>query len=319
MKLHDLHPAEGSRKARTRVGRGIAAGKGKTAGRGTKGQKARAGGSIPPWFEGGQTPLHMRIPKLRGFKNRFKIEYEVVNVGAIEAAVERGALVAEAPGKGKAKAGAQITVNQDLLRAVGLVRSLNKPLKILGNGELSAPLFVVADAFTASARTKIEAAGGEVSVLEVPTRPLKAIGLDDAAATEVDGASAPADAPVKKGKKAARVEAAKAGNAARAAAGEAAKAEKADKAAAKGGKADKAGGATKAEAAAAKPGKAAKTAKAKPAEADTTAADDESIEATAAPAATAEADEAAATDETTESAAAEATDDEVETVPDADA
>ena len=81
-----------------RVGRGIAAGKGKTAGRGTKGQKARAGGSIPPWFEGGQTPLHMRIPKLRGFKNRFKIEYEVVNVGAIDAAVERGALEsAEAP------------------------------------------------------------------------------------------------------------------------------------------------------------------------------------------------------------------------------
>jgi large subunit ribosomal protein L15 len=193
MKLHDLRPAEGSRTPKTRVGRGIAAGKGKTAGRGTKGQKARAGGSIPPWFEGGQTPLHMRIPKLRGFKNRFKIEYEVVNVGAIEAAVERGALVAEEPGKGKAKAGTQITVNQDLLRAVGLVRSLNKPLKILGNGELSSPLFVVADAFTASARTKIEAAGGTVSVLEVPTTPLKALGIDDA---EVATAStdAPADA-----------------------------------------------------------------------------------------------------------------------------
>ena len=277
MKLHDLRPAEGSRTARTRVGRGIAAGKGKTAGRGTKGQKARAGGSIPPWFEGGQTPLHMRIPKLRGFKNRFKIEYEVVNVGAIEAAVERGALVAEAPGKGKAKAGTQITVNQDLLRAVGLVRSLNKPLKILGNGELSAPLFVVADAFTASARTKIEAAGGEVSVLEVPTRPLKAIGLDDAAATDADAASAPAGAPVKKGKKALRVEAAKAGNAARAAAGEAAKA---DKAAAKAGTA---AGASKADVAAAKPGKTPKAAKAKPAEADAPAADDESVEATAAP------------------------------------
>jgi len=143
MKIHDLHPAPGSVTRKTRVGRGIAAGKGKTAGRGTKGQKARAGGGIPAWFEGGQTPLHMRIPKLRGFKNRFKIEYEVVNVGAIEAAVERGALVAEAPGKGKAKAGTQITVNQDLLRAVGLVRSLNKPLKILGNGELSAPLFTL--------------------------------------------------------------------------------------------------------------------------------------------------------------------------------
>ncbi len=73
MKLHDLQPAPGSRKPRTRVGRGIAAGKGKTAGRGTKGQKARAGGGIPAWFEGGQTPLHMRIPKLRGFTNRFKI------------------------------------------------------------------------------------------------------------------------------------------------------------------------------------------------------------------------------------------------------
>src|SRR5215213_1372427 len=91
MKLHDLQPAEGSRKPRTRVGRGIAAGKGKTAGRGTKGQKARAGGSIPPWFEGGQTPLHMRIPKLRGFKNRAKIDYEVVNVGDIAARIDAGA------------------------------------------------------------------------------------------------------------------------------------------------------------------------------------------------------------------------------------
>jgi len=314
MKLHDLRPAEGSRTARTRVGRGIAAGKGKTAGRGTKGQKARAGGSIPPWFEGGQTPLHMRIPKLRGFKNRFKIQYEVVNVGAIEAAVERGALVAEEPGKGKAKAGAQITVNQDLLRAVGLVRSLDKPLKILGNGDLSAPLFVVADAFTGSARSKIEAAGGTVSVLEVPTRPLKAIGLDDAAdgETTTDAAGAPAAAP-KQGKKAARLEAAKAGNAARAAAGEAAKAEKA--------KAGAAGDAPRAESSApAKPGKGAKTAKAaKPASADAPAADDESVEATAAPAAPAEADEAPATDETTESAAADATDDEVETAPGDDA
>ena len=86
MKLHDLRPAEGSRKPRTRVGRGIAAGKGKTAGRGTKGQKARTGGTIQPWFEGGQTPIHVRIPKLRGFKNKFRIEYEVVNVGRLSAA-----------------------------------------------------------------------------------------------------------------------------------------------------------------------------------------------------------------------------------------
>jgi large subunit ribosomal protein L15 len=181
MRLHDLRPAEGSRKERTRVGRGIAAGKGKTAGRGTKGQKARAGGSIPAWFEGGQTPLHQRIPKLRGFKNRFKIEYEIVNVGAIAAAAERGAFeqeAADAKATAKTKAPAQITVNQDILRAVGLVRSLNKPLKILGAGELTSPLFVVADAFTASARAKIEAAGGTVNVLEVPTAPLKAMGLE---------------------------------------------------------------------------------------------------------------------------------------------
>ena len=179
MKLHDLRPAPGSRTERTRVGRGIAAGKGKTAGRGTKGQKARAGGSIPPWFEGGQTPLHVRIPKLRGFKNRFKLEYEIVNVGAIGAAAARGAFDATAQsGKGAKSKGGQLTVNQDILRAVGLVRSLDKPLKILGSGELSAPLFIVADAFTGSARTKIEAAGGTVSVLEVPTRPTKAIGVE---------------------------------------------------------------------------------------------------------------------------------------------
>jgi large subunit ribosomal protein L15 len=196
MRLHDLRPADGSRKERTRVGRGIAAGKGKTAGRGTKGQKARAGGSIPPWFEGGQTPLHQRIPKLRGFKNRFKIEYEVVNVGAIGSAVERGAFeteAADAKPTGKTKAPAQITVNQDILRAVGLVRSLDKPLKILGHGDLSAPLFVVADGFTASARAKIEAAGGTVNVLEVPTAPLKAIGVEPAEPAQPgESAEAPA-------------------------------------------------------------------------------------------------------------------------------
>ena len=183
MRLHDLRPADGSRKERTRVGRGIAAGKGKTAGRGTKGQKARAGGGIPAWFEGGQTPLHQRIPKLRGFKNRFKIDYEIVNVGDIEAAVQRGAFEAEAADAkptGKTKAAPQITVNQDILRAVGLVRSLDKPLKVLGAGDLTAALFVVADGFSASARSKIEAAGGTVNVLEVPTTPLKAIGVESA-------------------------------------------------------------------------------------------------------------------------------------------
>jgi large subunit ribosomal protein L15 len=201
MKLHDLRPAEGSRTERTRVGRGIAAGKGKTAGRGTKGQKARAGGSIPPWFEGGQTPLHVRIPKLRGFKNRFKLEYEVVNVGAIGTAAERGAFEADASRgatstkAAKGKSSAQITINQDILRDVGLVRTLNKPLKILGDGELSAALFVVADAFTASARAKIEAAGGTVNVLEVPTKPTPAIGVDGPATEAPPSSDAPAAKP----------------------------------------------------------------------------------------------------------------------------
>jgi large subunit ribosomal protein L15 len=222
MKLHDLRPAAGSHKARTRVGRGIAAGKGKTAGRGTKGQKARAGGSIPPWFEGGQTPLHMRIPKLRGFKNRFKIDYEVVNIGAIAAAAERGAFEGgEMPGAAtKPKKAAPVTVNQELLRAVGLVRTLKKPLKILGNGELSTALFVVADAFTKSAVTKIEGAGGTVSVLEVPTEELAALGLDaaparskatEAKATEAKVTAADAtEAPEPKATKASQPKATKA-------------------------------------------------------------------------------------------------------------
>ena len=181
MKLHDLRPAAGSRTPRTRVGRGIAAGKGKTAGRGTKGQKARTGGSIPPWFEGGQTPIHVRIPKLRGFKNRFKIDYEVVNVGRIAALVELGAL---APGglpaagsTGKASTPAPITINQEILRAVGLVSTLDKPLKVLGHGEVTVPLFVVADAFSKSAVAKVEAAGGSVQVLEIPSAPLAALRL----------------------------------------------------------------------------------------------------------------------------------------------
>jgi len=206
MKLHDLRPAEGSRTPKTRVGRGIAAGKGKTAGRGTKGQKARAGGGIPAWFEGGQTPLHMRIPKLRGFKNRFKIEYEVVNIGAIGALAEAGAFELEG---GKASAKTPVTVNQDILRAVGLVRTLNKPLKILGAGELSTPLFVVADAFTGSARAKIEAAGGSVNVLEIPKTPLAAMGVTAEADASTAGEATTAT-PVEKPARAAAEKPAKA-------------------------------------------------------------------------------------------------------------
>jgi large subunit ribosomal protein L15 len=170
MKIHDLRPAEGSVTKRTRVGRGIAAGKGKTAGRGTKGQRSRAGASIPAWFEGGQTPLHIRIPKLRGFRNINDIEYEVVNVGAISAAIEAGKL--------EVQKGAPVTVNADTLKGAGLVRRDRLPLKILGHGDLSAKLFVLADAFTRSAREKIEAAGGTAQVIEIPTSPLAALGVD---------------------------------------------------------------------------------------------------------------------------------------------
>jgi large subunit ribosomal protein L15 len=173
MKIHDLHPAEGSVTKKTRVGRGIAAGKGKTAGRGTKGQRARAGAAIPAWFEGGQTPLHVRIPKLRGFRNINDIEYEVVNVGAISEAIEDGKLLAEN--------GAPITVNADTLKQAGLVRRDRFPLKVLGHGEVSAKLFVLADAFTKSAREKIEAAGGTAQVIEFPSTPLAALGVEPAA------------------------------------------------------------------------------------------------------------------------------------------
>ena len=200
MKLHDLRPAPGSRSPKRRVGRGIAAGQGKTAGRGTKGQKARAGGSIPAWFEGGQTPLHQRIPKLRGFRNPFKIEYEVVNLGAIGRLVDIGALEGGEPpagrvSKAKTAKAAPITVNQEILRAIGLVRTLDKPLKILGHGDISKAVFVVADAFSASARAKIEAAGGSVSVLEIPTGKLPAIGVTDLvpAGPTVEGTAATAE------------------------------------------------------------------------------------------------------------------------------
>jgi large subunit ribosomal protein L15 len=206
MKLHDLQPAEGSRRPRVRVGRGVAAGKGKTAGKGTKGQKARAGGSIPAWFEGGQTPLHQRIPKLRGFKNRFRIEYEVVNIGRISAYAEADRLLSPDADGARAGKPAPYTVNQEILHAVGLVSTLKKPLKILGQGDVSVPLFVVADAFSRSAVAKIEAAGGSVQALFIPTGPLAALGVDadvdadvavDVAVVEEE---MPASRPAKKAK-----------------------------------------------------------------------------------------------------------------------
>jgi large subunit ribosomal protein L15 len=139
LKLHHLRPAPGARTAKTRVGRGEAS-KGKTAGRGTKGTTARY--QVPVAFEGGQMPIHMRLPKLKGFKNPFKVEFQVVNLDRI------GALFPE---------GGAVTV--DDLVAKGAVRK-DRPVKVLGDGDLSVAVQVTADKFSASAVEKIVAAGG---------------------------------------------------------------------------------------------------------------------------------------------------------------
>lgn len=148
MRLHDLSPAKGSKKAKKRVGRGPGSGLGKTAGRGSKGQKSRSGYSRRPGFEGGQMPLVRRVPK-RGFTNVFRTEYAVVNVGEL----------AELP----AEAGSDLT--PETLAALGLVRR-GRLLKVLGDGELGRALNVKAHAFSESARRKIESAGGSCEELE---------------------------------------------------------------------------------------------------------------------------------------------------------
>ncbi len=145
MKLHDLKPDPGSKRRRKRVGRGIAAGQGKTAGRGHKGQGARSGGGKGPYFEGGQLPLVRRLPFKRGFTNIFAIHYQEVNVDLLEARFEDGAVVDGAS-----------------LLAVGLVRKADEPIKVLGRGDLSKKLEVHANKFSKSAIQKIEQAGGSV-------------------------------------------------------------------------------------------------------------------------------------------------------------
>ena len=142
LKLHHLRPAPGAKTAKTRVGRGEAS-KGKTAGRGTKGTGARKGVSAA--FEGGQMPLHMRLPKLKGFKNPFRTEYQVVNLSRLEELFPSGG-----------------TVDVDDLVAAGAVRA-GQPVKILGNGEITVAVQVTADAFSASAKDKIAAAGGSTT------------------------------------------------------------------------------------------------------------------------------------------------------------
>jgi large subunit ribosomal protein L15 len=146
MKVHDLHPAPGSTKAKRRVGRGIGGKGGKTAGRGTKGQGAR--NNIKPGFEGGQLPLAMRVPKLKGFKNPFRVEYNVINLDGIEAFD-----------------GDEVTPQS--LRAKGLVHK-HGLVKVLGRGELTRAVTVKAHAFSKSAVEAIKASGGSVEVIPLP-------------------------------------------------------------------------------------------------------------------------------------------------------
>jgi len=146
MKLHELKPAEGSRKERNRVGRGIGSGNGKTAGRGHKGQNARSGGGVRPGFEGGQNPLYRRLPK-RGFTNPTRKEYAVVNLDTLN----------------RFEAGTEVT--PELLIETGVVKNARDGIKILGNGELNVKLNVQANKFSQTAVEKIEAAGGKTEVI----------------------------------------------------------------------------------------------------------------------------------------------------------
>lgn len=151
MDLSTLKPAKGSTKNKKRIGRGQGSGKGGTATKGHKGQKSRAGASIPSWFEGGQMPLQRRVPKF-GFKNPFRVEYAPVNLGRLSALVEEGRLKADQ------------TVSPALLAQLGLVGKKDL-VKILGDGSLAQGLTVEAHAFSKSAREKIEAAGGTATVI----------------------------------------------------------------------------------------------------------------------------------------------------------
>ncbi|MDH7600847.1 MAG: 50S ribosomal protein L15 [Armatimonadota bacterium] len=148
MRLNDLRPAPGSTHKRKRVGRGTGSGHGTSAGRGTKGQKARTSGGVRPGFEGGQTPLHRRLPQRRGFKNITRKEYAVVNIEDLEERFESGTLI-----------------TPELLVESGLVKKVKDGIKILGDGELTKSFVVKAHKFSKTAEEKIKAAGGSVEVL----------------------------------------------------------------------------------------------------------------------------------------------------------
>lgn len=201
MKLHDPQPRPGSHQPPRRLGRGHGSGRGKTAGRGTKGQKSRAGGGIPAWFEGGQTPLHIRTPKLHGFKNRFRVEYAPLNLGRLS----------------EAAAGTLIT--PDVLRHDQLLRDQKTrpmPVKILGGGDSPRGVTIHAHAFTRSALAKLAEAGSTAQLISWPdgapiefepeakpepkarsrraAKPAADDGADDATAEE-DAPTAEEDAP----------------------------------------------------------------------------------------------------------------------------
>ena len=160
MKLNELRDNAGARKARTRVGRGIGSGVGKTAGRGQKGQKSRSGVSIFG-FEGGQMPLHMRLPK-RGFNNPFAKDYAEVNIGAVQKAIDAGKLDAKG------------TLDQSALQAAGLARGGKHGVRLLGKGELNAKLNVRVAGISKGAREAVEKAGGSVEVIELTSAADKA-------------------------------------------------------------------------------------------------------------------------------------------------
>jgi large subunit ribosomal protein L15 len=150
MKLHDLRPAEGAKKNRKRVGRGISAGQGKTAGRGTKGQGARAGGGKGAYFEGGQLPLVRRLPFKRGFTNIFRVEYQEVNLEDLATAFAAGD-----------------DVTPETLAHARLIKKADQPVVILGRGDLGITLKVKAHRFSKSAQQKIEDAGGSTETIEL--------------------------------------------------------------------------------------------------------------------------------------------------------
>ena len=146
IRQNDLTPARGSKRRRKRVGQGLGSGHGRYSCRGSKGQKSRSGAHIPPYFEGGQLPLVKRLPRKRGFTNIFKKEYSIINVGDLNVFEPNS------------------VVNADELLRKGLIKTTRKPIKVLGNGNITHPLVLNANTYSSSAKQKVEAAGGVIEV-----------------------------------------------------------------------------------------------------------------------------------------------------------